>query len=371
VLIVVSSLFNMLHQQISDLDSKESNNLGDSASIQQQSGTWGNVHEALRKLESSHYEHWQSYKGCYSSWLEGYYQDPWIMLMPLDDHGFHRGDGVFEAVKIQDGAFIDLDAHLQRLEISANMIGMKDLPHTLIEIKEICLHLGRLCQIFNHGLLRLFITRGPGGFSPNPMEVIGHQLYVVIMEIKDLPSVWYEKGCHAMFSTVSAKEPFYSRIKSCNYLPNVLMRKECQDRGYDMTIAIASDGRICEGAGENMFIVTHDKRLLVPRFDYTLAGTTLRVMMRLAQDLLVNNDQQGEDNLLRSVEFADLTKVDVLNAAEVCFVGTTMGVLPIGKIEGVPIGQNSNGRPGEVSKILHQRLMEEFSTNQTLRTLFM
>jgi branched-chain amino acid aminotransferase len=320
---------------------------------------WGNPHEAIKKLENSDHGYWSNYKGFYSSWLDGYFQEAWAMLMPLDDHGFHRGDGVFEAARIQDGAYIDLDAHLQRLQRSATAIGM-ELPKSIEEIKEICVNLGRLCQSSN-GILRLYVTRGPGGFSPSPKEVIGHQIYVAVTEMKPPPAVQYEEGCNTMFSTVTAKEPFYSRIKSCNYLQNVLMKKECIEKGFDMTICIDSSDHVCEGATENMCVVTHDKRLLVPRFDYTLAGTTVQVAMRLAQELV----QSGQ---LTAVEFADLSKSDVLGAKEAAFVGTTLGVLPIGRIDGHPI---ADGKAGEVCKVLHQRMMDEFSKNPSLRTQFM
>ncbi len=339
---------------------------------------WSDPVKAFGELKEAKFPFWDGYKGCYSTWLGGYFRDPWVMLLPMDDHGFHRGDGLFEAIKIQDGAFIDLDAHLLRFQRAADTIGMTHqtgkMPHSWEEIKDICLELGRRCQVNNHGLLRLFLTRGPGGFSPNPFEVIAHQFYAVIMEMKPLPSSLFENGCKTMFSTVSAKDPFYSRIKSLNYLPNVLMRKECQDKGYDMTICLTNNAgsgeesnkepTVCEGAGENMFIVTTDKHLLVPRFDYTLPGTTIQVMMRLATELL-----NGENPLLSSVEFLDISKSDVLNAAEAAFVGTATGVLPIREIEGHLIG--GDGKPGPVSQILHERLLAEFSNNPTLRTPFM
>ncbi len=320
---------------------------------------WGSPSVAFQRLQDANHQYWGNYKGFYSSWLGGYFQEAWAMLIPLDDHGFHRGDGVFEAARIQGGAYIDLDAHLQRLLRSALSIGM-ELPKSLEEIKEICVNLGRLCNTPD-GILRLYVTRGPGGFSPNPKEVVGHQIYAAVTEMKPPPAVQYEEGCNAMFSTVIAKEPFYSRIKSCNYLQNVLMKKECIEKGFDMTICIDASNHVCEGATENMCIITHDKRLLVPRFDYTLAGTTVQVAMSVAQELV----SSGE---LASVEFADLSRCNVLEAAEAAFVGTTLGVLPIGRIDGHTIG---NGKAGEVCKKLHVRLMEEFSTNDAYRTAFM
>lgn len=320
---------------------------------------WDSAEEAFDRLKQAGHPAWKNYKGFYSSWLGGYFKEPWAMMLPMDDHGFHRGDGVFEAARIQNGAYIDLPAHLQRLQRSAAAIGMT-LPMSTDEIQEICIKLGHLCQS-SDGILRLYVTRGPGGFSPAPSEVVGHQIYAIVTEMKPPPAIQYEEGCNTMLSTVVAKEPFFSRIKSCNYLQNVLMKKECIEKGFDMTICLGGSDKVCEGATENMMIITKDMRLLVPGFEYTLAGTTVQVVMQLAQELVASGK-------LTAVAFADLSREDIFVASEAAFVGTTLGVLPMGRVDGQPIG---SGRAGEVCKVLHERLMHEMSTNPALRTPFL
>src|SRR3569623_1090615 len=127
---------------------------------------WNESADAIRHLQSLNKPHWENYHGFYSSWLNGFYREPWMMLMPLDDHGFHRGDGVFEAARIHNGAFFDLQSHLKRLKRSAEAIGM-EIPKSLTEIEAICVKLASLCAV-KEGALRLYITRGPGSFSPSP-----------------------------------------------------------------------------------------------------------------------------------------------------------------------------------------------------------
>ena len=126
---------------------------------------WSSPSEAFEKLRNARLPHWENYLGFYSSWLNGYFREPWAMLMPVDDHGFHRGDGVFEAVRLQDHAYFDLRAHLTRLKNSAALIGM-ELPKSIDEIEGICVQLAKLCAT-SSGILRLYVTRGPGGFSPS------------------------------------------------------------------------------------------------------------------------------------------------------------------------------------------------------------
>lgn len=321
-------------------------------------GDWNSLAKALSRLEGGAAAHWQNYLGFYSSWLDGYFREPWAMTLPLDDHGFHRGDGVFEAVRIHQRAYIDLGSHLRRLQTSAAAIGMT-LPKTLDEIESICVQLARLCDS-DSGVLRLFVTRGPGSFTPNPREVVGHQVYAAITKMRLPDARFYTEGCRTLISAIPAKEQRWSRIKSCNYLQNVMMKKECVEQGYDMSLSVDEAGRVCEGATENLLVVTADGQVKVPRFDYTLRGTTVVKVMDLANEL-------SAEGLVRSVGLADLTVNDVRTAGEVAFVGTTIGVLPVRELSGHMIG---TGKPGPVTTRLQDLLIKKMSSDPSLRTPF-
>lgn len=318
--------------------------------------SWSSAEAAIGRLSQASSPHHNSYLGFYSSWLGGYFREPWAMLMPLDDHGFHRGDAVFEAVRIHGHAFFDLEAHLQRLQLSAASIGLK-LPHTPSEIKDICVNLGRLCAA-DMGVLRLYVTRGPGGFSPNPFESVGAQIYAAITTLRGLPEETYQKGARLMLSTVPAKDGFWSQIKSCNYLQNVLMKKECVERGYDFAISLDGHGLVCEGATENFALLSPELELLVPDFKYTLRGTTVSVVMNLAQELV----RQG---LIKSVKLADIRRGDLSSAREAAMIGTTLGVLPIGSI-----ADQSLTEVPSVFPRLREMLLQEMASNARLRQNF-
>ncbi|MBX3021199.1 MAG: aminotransferase class IV [Bdellovibrionales bacterium] len=317
--------------------------------------SWNSLEEALGRLTRSGHPHWNNYLGFYSSWLGGYFKEPWAMNVPMDDHGFHRGDAVFEATRIHARAYIDLQAHLARLERSARAIEMQ-LPKPLKEIEAICVNLAKLCDSPT-GILRLYVTRGPGGFSPSPAEVVGHQVYAAITTMKPPSAELYAQGVRAMFSSIPAKETPWSQIKSCNYLQNVLMKKETVDKGFDFAISVNAEGWVCEGATENLLIVTQDGEVLVPKFDYTLRGTTVSVVMKLAETL------PG----VKGVRLADLHKDDVRRAREAAFVGTTLGVLPVSTLDGDPIGV---GRAGEITQALNRLLMQRMAEDAALRTPF-
>ena len=317
---------------------------------------WDSIDQALGKARERALPHTDSYLGFYSSWLGGYFREPWAMLIPLDDHGFHRGDAVFEAARIHHRAYIDMDGHLKRLERSAAAIGMT-LPKTLTEIRDICVELGRRTDV-DIGVLRLYVTRGPGGFSPNPAEVIGHQIYAAVTRIKPPNAELYANGVTAMFSTVAAKDRFWSQIKSCNYLQNVLVKQEAVKNGVDFGISLDDRGRLCEGATENLMVLTPANELVVPKFDYTLRGTTVIAVMKMAEALV-------SEGVIKAVRHGDLRREDILEASEAAFVGTTLAVLPIGRIDGRPMKG-----PHKVMPELNRRWMAKMATDPELRLPF-
>ncbi len=316
------------------------------------------IEGALKKLSEQKRPHWSVYAGFYSSWLGGYFNEPWAMTVPMDDHGFHRGDGVFEAVRIHERAYFDLAGHLERIQRSAELIGMK-LPWSQEDVAKICIELARRCDL-GTGLLRLYITRGPGGFSPSPVESVGPQLYAAITRLAPPNLETYETGIRAVLSTVVAKDPWYAQIKSLNYLQNVLMKQECVAKGFDIAVCADAGGRVCEGATENILVVNQQSEVVVPRFDYTLRGTTVRQVMKLAEE-------KAEALRIKTVRFGDLLVSDLKNAREVAFVGTTLGVLPVRSLGADTIG---SGRGGPITLALNAELMRRMASDPAVRTPF-
>lgn len=295
------------------------------------------------------------YRAMYSSWWGGIVTSPELMILPIDDHIVHRGDGIFEAARIIDGAIFDLDSHLSRLTHSAEKLSLK-MPWTLAQIKEIC-----VATVAASGLreaaLRLFVGRGPGSFSPNPYDCPEAQLYIVVTDFKAVPEEKYVQGVTAIISKVPQKPAFFSQIKSCNYLPNVLMKKESVDAGVDFSLGCDDLGRVLEGATENLALVSRG-RIIVPKFDYTLRGTTLLATL----DTLNASPIEG----VSGVEFMDVNVAQLKSADEAFMVGTTLEVLPIVEVDGVRIG---SGQPGPIARELRRRLRQEMFTNPKRRTV--
>lgn len=281
----------------------------------------------------------------YSSLYNAFVSDPEAMVIPMDDHLVHRGDGIFEAARFHNGRIFELEAHLARLFRSADIIGLS-IPKSRAEIEDICYQMVKQAPE-PHGMFRIFVSRGCGDFSANPYSTKGSQLFILTMPFQFLPAEKYENGVSIIFSNVEVKPGYFAQVKSCNYLPNVMTKKESVDRGVDFAINITPAGFVAEGPTENILILNSRNELVAPRFDYTLRGTTLLRTMELAR-------QHAAQLGLRQIGVSDLKKSDIIEAREVMMVGTTLGVLPVTKVE-----DHVKGPVGPVARALNAYLEHE------------
>jgi len=272
-------------------------------------------------------------------------KNPRLMLLPMDDHLAHRGDGVFENIKWVNGKLYQLDAHIERMKHSVKGLHLSP-PCTWEKLAELAVDVARAAETPN-GLLRILIGRGPGGFSINPKECPVSSLYIVACTLKLKPEEWFEKGATAFRSSIPAKPSHMARVKSANYIPNVLMKREADERGYDFPFSFDSDDFIAEGATENIAIVTQQDTLLVPEFSNALVGTTIMRAIELMKDEI-------------KIEFGPVREDDLYKAKEVLIFGTSSDCVSIVRFEGQPIG---DVKPGPVSKRIRKRLQEDLEAN--------
>ncbi|MGZ5279763.1 MAG: aminotransferase class IV [Pseudobdellovibrionaceae bacterium] len=269
----------------------------------------------LQNLQSRKNSFWPQYHAYYSTWLGGITKDPALMVLPMDDHMVHRGDGVFEALKAVNRKVFLMSEHLQRLSRSAAALGIS-LPFTMPEIQDIIL------QTLKHAnqdqaLIRLFISRGPGGYTTNPYDSIGSQMYVTITDLRTPNPDLYKVGVKVGPSQIPVKESWMAQVKSCNYLPNVMMKKEAIDRKLDFTIGFDSEGNVAESSTENIALVDEKGILVHPLFDNILRGTTMIRVFELASASGMKIEQRN------------INEAELLKAREVFMVGTTLDVLPV------------------------------------------
>jgi branched-chain amino acid aminotransferase len=300
---------------------------------------------------------WQEeYIAMYSSQWQGFTLDPTLMMIPVDDHLVHRGDGVFETMRCVRGRIYQMDPHLERLEKSARAISLK-MPREYDKVREI---VGRLVVLGNikDCVIRIFISRGPGSFGTNPFDCPASQMYVVLIRFKDVPEETLREGTSVVTSGMPIKRSFFARIKSCNYLSNVLIKMEAVQQGCPYAVALDDDGFLTEGSTENIGLLSQDGVLKFPGFEKTLAGTTVKRVWEMAEYLI-------PDGGISDVRFDSIPLEEAYSAREVMLLGTSINVLPVVRFDGKPVG---NGKPGPITSELCRLLGKDMIENHELLT---
>lgn len=271
--------------------------------------------------------------------------DPKLMLMPWDDHLVHRGDGVFETMKFIKGKMYQLDPHLRRMKRSARSIHLEP-PCSWKEMADIILEVAGASGV-ESGLVRILLGRGGGGFGIDPSECPVPSLYIVVYKYDPKPESWYEKGLTAFKTSIPAKQPYLATIKSIDYLPNVLMKREATEKGFNVPFCFDELNFLAEGATENVCIVNREGTILVPQFTNALAGTTLTRAVQLIADEV-------------EVDYRALAEDDILLAKEVIICGTSIDAVGVVRYNKKPI---HDVRPGPVSKRMRELLKLDLEKN--------
>ena len=300
---------------------------------------------------------WQEdYLAMYSSQWAGFVTDPGLMTVPIDDHLVHRGDGVFDVMRCVKGKIYQMEAHLERLERSAKSISL-DLPSDYHQIRDIIKTL-ILAGGEKECLARVILSRGPGSFSTNPYECPSSHLYVVVIRYHSLPEKVYQDGIPIVTSKIPIKKSYFATIKSCNYLPNVLMKMEAIQAECKYSVALDEEGCLAEGSTENVGVVSGDGVLKFPGFEKTLAGITVKRIFELAEVL-------ARDGVIQDIQFEKIPLNEAYLCSEVMLFGTSINVLPVVSFDGRTIGK---GAPGPVYLKLLSLLWKDMRENEDLLT---
>lgn len=267
--------------------------------------------------------------------------DAKLMLLPLDDHIAHRGDGVFETIKYTGGRLYQLDPHLERMKRSAAGIYLEP-PCSWEEVREIIIQVAAAGKN-PLGQMRVLIGRGEGGFGIDPAECPVSSLYIVAYGFHTKPESWFEAGLKGFRTSIPAKQAYMAKLKNTNYLPNALMIREARQKGMDIPFCFDNKGNLAESAVANLCIVDKNGALAVPEFNQSLAGTTLIRAMELLKDEL-------------PVAMRDISEEEIHTAREVILFGTGPDCVAITSYEGKAI---ADGKPGPISRKARQLIVDD------------
>ncbi len=253
------------------------------------------------------------------------------------DHGLLYGDGVFEGMRIYGGKVFRLKQHIDRLYESAR--------HILLEIPISPEHM--MQDVINtvdtnekiDGYIRLIVTRGSGTLGLDPRKCSDPQVIIIVDDITLYPKEFYDNGLElATVSTIrnhpNACNP---RIKSLNYLNNILAKIEAVQAGCVEALMLNHKGEVAECSGDNIFLVKRGVLKTPPTDAGILEGITRNAVLELAEKANI------------PVQQISLTRHDVYAADECFLTGSAAEIIPVIKCDQRVIG---DGKPGSITKQL-------------------
>ncbi|PKM79355.1 MAG: branched-chain-amino-acid transaminase, partial [Firmicutes bacterium HGW-Firmicutes-13] len=198
------------------------------------------------------------------------------------DHGYLYGDGVFEGIRVYNGRVFKLKEHLVRLYESAKSIMLK-IPMDIEKMEEDVLETVGRNQL-KDAYIRIVISRGVGDLGLDPQKCHHPTVVIIASRISIFPRELYEQGLRVVTVATRRNIPdaLDPKIKSLNYLNNILVKIEANLAGVLEAIMFNRSGYITEGSGDNIFIVRRGQIITPPTYVGALEGITREVVMELA-----------------------------------------------------------------------------------------
>jgi len=253
------------------------------------------------------------------------------------DHGYLYGDGIFEGIRVYSGNVFRLEEHIDRLLDSARAIGLK-LPmdregFIAATVETVAANEKRDAYI------RLVVSRGVGDLGIDPAKCPEPTVVIIVDSIALYPQEIYDEGITLMTAStrripVDCLDP---RIKSLNYLNNILAKLEARNAGCMEAVMLNQQGLVAECTADNLFIVKSGTVKTPELLQGALAGITRGAVLDLAREA----DIPAKETTLA---------VHDLYTSDECFLtGTGAEVVPVIGIDGRQIG---DGRPGAITRRL-------------------
>jgi len=266
-------------------------------------------------------------------WIDGEIVDGDQARIPVTDHGLLYGDGVFEGIRVYAGRIFRLDAHMARFETAARAIAL-DLPGGIAAARAIV-----LATVRAHGAdaayVRLIATRGEGALGVDPTTCPRARLICIADRVNIYPPEKLARGLDLVTSSLRRPpaDVLDPRIKSLNYLNNVMAKLEARQRGADEALMLNVQGMVAEASVANVFVVRDGVLQTPPATDGALEGITRATVFEIAATLGLPAREQT------------LGRFDFFAAEEAFLTGSGAGIVPVRSLDGRDVG---SGAPGPV-----------------------
>ena len=255
------------------------------------------------------------------------------------DHGFLYGYALFESMRAYNGYIFRLRQHIDRLEDSAALIG---LPLGSIDLEKACYETVQANRL-NDARVRLTVSMGEGENIPDPPLRPQPTVFIVATDYTPLPPETYKRGFNAIVSRYirqNSRSPL-ARVKSANYINNLLARREAKDAGADEALLLNERGLLCEGSTSNIFLVRGDSIITPSDECGCLPGITRRAVVELCTEVGIG------------VELKEVQSEELFKADGAFITNSLLELMPIRRIDDQSIGSISDrGRGTEITERL-------------------
>lgn len=274
-------------------------------------------------------------------YIDGTYMAKEEAKISVFDHGYLYGDGVFEGIRAYNGKVFKLHEHLERLYESAHHI-LLNIPISQDEMAAATLETLRRNNL-SDAYIRIVVSRGVGDLGLDPKKCSSATIVIIADRISLFPQEHYNNGLEVITSATRQRshDNFEPRIKSLNYLNNILVKLEAAQAGVMEAIMLNSQGYVVEGSGSNIFIIDKKGLLITPPvYVGILEGITRNTVIDLAREMGI------------TVKELPFTRHDLYVAAECFLTGTAAELIPVISVDRRSIGER---KPGKVTKVLMEK----------------
>jgi branched-chain amino acid aminotransferase len=209
------------------------------------------------------------------AWINGKLLPPEQPAISPLDPGFLYGEGLFETMRAYRGKVFRLPQHLDRLFAGAEELNLTppDRDYITRAVEE-----ALAASELRDASVRLTLTPGPAGSSSPTLVILVRPLSLPPREL-------YERGCLAIcVPAACVRETPLRRVKSLNYLANLLAQREAARTGAHEAIFVDPDGCVIEGAMRNIFAVINGELITPPLSRGLLPGITRAAVLEIAPD---------------------------------------------------------------------------------------
>jgi branched-chain amino acid aminotransferase len=260
-------------------------------------------------------------------------------VIPVYDHGFVYGEGVYETLRTYNRVPFLYDRHLRRLRASAAALHL-DVPFdddTLLGwLQDTIAVANRLPEPLTEAYIRILLTRGVGDLSYDLKATPAPSLVIIVKPFEEPPARMFDDGITISLVSVMRNHPGSVNpiIKSNNLLNNAIAMQEAHRTGGEEALMCNYRGELSECSQSNFFMV-RDGVALTPRSAAgLLEGLTRAFLFEVGRDVGV------------AVEEATLRPDDLATAQEAFITGSTRELTPVVRIDDRVVGP---GRPGPVT----------------------